>query len=152
MALAFIAHSRIHFVTHEPFRIKIVGVCADVALTATKIAFSLAGVAAIIAFLVACYLMVRTASLDAESISGATPELRIGANRNSYDHRAYFIMVWLLPALSSVLSFFGWVEYFKSPRKDRERGELIAGIITTLAGVLMLALFGITLVMSLGLG
>ena len=118
--------------------------------TATKVTFSLAGVTALISVAAATYLMIRIDSLNTEAINAAAREVQINANQSAYEHRAYFRKVWLLPALSVMFSFFGWVEYFKSPQRERERVELIGGLVTSSAGVLMLALFFGTFILSLG--
>ena len=117
---------------------------------ATKITFGLAGVVMILAVLAVSYLDIRTGHLEAESINAPTQQERLVADELVWKHRAYFRRVWLLPALGTVLSFFGWIEYFKTSRGERTRGEVVAGSTVTLAHLSMLALYGAVFLAALG--
>ena len=118
--------------------------------TATKVTFGLAGFFMTVSVFAASYLSVRIHTLTAEAINAPTREMQITANQAAYKHRAYYRKVWLLPALTFVLSFFGWVEYFKSAPRERYRSELIGGTIISLVSVLMLAFLGLSFVAALG--
>lgn len=118
--------------------------------TATKVTFGLAGFFMIVSVFAASYLSVRIQNLTAEAINAPTREMQITANQAAYKHRAYYRKVWLLPALTVVLSFFGWVEYFKSEQREHSRAELIGGILISAVSVLMLVFLGVTFVIALG--
>jgi len=118
--------------------------------TATKVTFGLAGFFVVVSVFVASYLMIRTDSLRTESINAPTREMRVSADQAAWKHRSYFRKVWLLPAAAFVLSFFGWVEYFKSASKERTRTELIGGILTSVASVFLLTGLGAMFMLSMG--
>lgn len=118
--------------------------------TATKVTFGLAGFLVIVSVFAASYLMFRIESLRTESISAPTKDMRMNADQAAWKNRAYFRQIWVLPTLASVLSFFGWVEYFKSAHRERSKAELIGGILTSFVSVLLLFILGAMFLVSLG--
>jgi len=118
--------------------------------TAAKVTFGLAGLVMVISILAISYISIRADSLEIESINAPTLQERQDADQLKWKHRGYFRAVWLLPALGSVLSFFGWIEYLKTPRGERTKGEAALGSVVTLANMSILGLYGAAFVAAGG--
>ncbi len=109
--------------------------------------FGLAGGALVGAILTGVYLMIRIASLDAEVLVEQSYEQYRIARQAVEGHRAFFRNIfWLLPALASLLSVFGWVAYFEADSQERSPAQGAGGILVTVLSALLLLAVGLTFI------
>ena len=118
--------------------------------SASKLTFQLCACLVTLAALAGIYLSIRIGSFQAESMSASTRELRFEASRGVWEFRGYFQKLWLLPALATVFSFFGWVEYLRSPSNARRKSDYVWGLVASLSGVGLLATLGALFLVALG--
>ena len=116
--------------------------------TESKLTFGLATVVLTGAIVTGLFLIIRIASLDADSLAQQSYEQYRIVHHAAERHRACFRNVfWLMPALASLLSFFGWAEYFKSAQQDRSPTQTVGGVVVTFLSVsLLIAVAAIFLV------